>query len=167
MLKKMIYLILIMTFTVSLYSSDQFQTLESRGISFSWRIVGENLEVIVKAKTTGWLSVGFNPSKRMKDADYIIGYIKKGQVFISDDFGIGLTMHTADEKVGGKNNIISSSGTEKDGFTEIQFMIPLNSGDKYDQVIGKGTHKVILAYGLKDDYTSKHVMIGSVEMIIP
>ena len=79
------------------------------------------LRVGIIGKTKGWVAIGFNPSTMMKGADIIIGYVKKGKVKISDEFGTYATKHKSDSKLGGKNNISEAEGFEKNGVTSLYF----------------------------------------------
>jgi len=138
-------------------TSDGFNQAEKDGITFNWKIEGENINIKLKAEATGWVAIGFDPSFMMKDANIIIGYVKDGKTTIEDHFAFTKTKHKKDIELGGKYNISNKSGIEKDGFTEISFTIPLNSGDEKDTVLKQGKmHKVIFAYSDKDDLTSYH-----------
>lgn len=135
--------------------------------TFMWRIdTLQMLHVKLSAPTTGWVAVGFAPSKMMADANFIIGYIdKEGKVYTSDEFGTAPTEHKPDTELGGSDDVAEKSGMEKDGTTMIHFAIPLDSGDKYDQVLKPGgTCKIILAYGAKDDFKSYHKKRTSIEI---
>ena len=84
----------------------------------------------------------------MKDADIIIGYVKDGQVTISDDFGVGVTAHMPDDRKGGTSNVTVVGGSEAGNTTTLEFTIPLKSGDDKDGVIDPGGDtKVMFAYG--------------------
>ncbi len=120
----------------------------------------------MSAKTTGWVGVGFNPSTQMKDANFVLGYVKKGKTSITEDFGNAERTHKADEKLGGTNNATLIGGSEKGGITTIEFSIPLDSGDKNDSVIDPaGKTVVLLAYGGKrDSFKSKHKFRTTIEV---
>jgi len=127
--------------------------------SFSWRFVGEEIEFTMTTPTTGWAAIGFNPSRMMKDADYKIGYVSNGEVFMRDDYGTGNTSHGPDTSLGGSENIRIISGVESQGTTTLVFALPKNSGDAYDTVFTPGeTYKVLLAYGPNgaNNYTAMH-----------
>ena len=56
------------------------------------------------------------------------------------------------------------SGSESGGQTELEFRIPMNSGDQYDKVLSQGTSTtVIFAYGQdgSDDFSSAHAWVES------
>jgi hypothetical protein len=128
-------------------------------ISFTWKVEGKNLNATVKAPTTGWVAVGFDPAVVMKDANVIIGYVQDGEVVIRDDYGDTLFGHRSDLDGGGTDDISNARGKEQNGSTEISFTIPLDSGDECDRKLAPGeTHKVIFAYGPNgaDDFFTVH-----------
>ncbi len=159
-------LVFILTGSFQLYAQDYAHEAKAKNISFNWKIEGSELMVKISAKTTGWVGIGFNPSTQMKDANFIVGYVKSGKPSITDDFGHGERTHKADEKLGGANNATLIGGTEEGGVTSIEFSIPLNSGDKTDSVINpNGKTVVLLAYGGKrDSFKSKHKYRTSIEV---
>jgi hypothetical protein len=127
--------------------SDGFKEVTENGMTLKWKVDGANLKVVVKAPTTGWVAVGFQPSSMMKDANIIIGYVKGNQLFIRNDYGTGNTVHESSLK----ENILEKSGKEADGYTEISFTIPLNSGDSKLKALVPGNEcDVILGYGPND-----------------
>lgn len=140
---------------------------EAAGMKLTLVINGDRVEATVEAPVTGWVAVGFNPSSRMKDADYKIGYIKDGTAFARDDYGNGQVSHAEDTRLEGRSDLISFSGTEKDGRTVMTFVFPVNSGDSKDSVLGPGRHKVLLAASNADNFTGMHRMRGSVDITIP
>lgn len=132
--------------------------LKTDTITFDWTIDGENINIQLSAKTEGWVAIGFNPTKKMKDANFILGYVKNNKVVITDHYGITAHQHKPDKKLGGQENISNMAGQEKDGFTTISFTIPLDSGDETDQVISlDGKTTVLLAYGSgRDSFRTRH-----------
>lgn len=152
----------ILAFLVSManvaQSAEYQHSMTVEKMTFDWSVDGENLAVKLSAPTKGWVAVGFNPTDQMKDANIIIGYVKKGKVKIVDDFGTGASLHKADTKIGGAANVTVVGGTEEGNTTTIEFSIPLNSGDDKDGVIDpSGDTTVILAYGPeRDSFRMKH-----------
>ena len=111
------------------------------------------------APTTGWLAVGFNPSRMMKDASFVLAYVNKGMVFIREDFGTGNTSHRSDLSLGGTEMVKALSFVEEPNKTTIIFSLPLNSNDSYDTVFEQGkTYKMLVAYGKNNakNFTSVH-----------
>jgi hypothetical protein len=147
----------------------RYDSLTTHGITFHWATDRGLLFVKLSAPTTGWMSVGFNPTSMKKDANIIIGYVKDGAVFIQDNFGTTLIGHQSDVSLGGKDNVTDKAGTEANGRTEINFAIPLDSGDKYDRplVVGK-TYPIILAFAPNgvDNFNSMHQLALDTTMTI-
>lgn len=139
-------------------AAEYDHSVEVENMAFSWKVDGENLAVKMEAKTEGWVGIGFNPSEKMKDANYVLGYVKKGKAEIVDEFGTTKTGHKNDTKVGGVENATLISGTEEGGMTTIEFTIPLDSGDEKDGKLEvDGDTVVLLAYGAgRDSFKSKH-----------
>jgi hypothetical protein len=135
----------------------------------SWEFISDEIEFSVTAPTEGWVAIGFNPSRMMKDAHFIIGYVADGQLAVRDDYGTGNTKHASDESVGGTQNVRPISGTEADGITTIVFALPLASGDQFDVEFTQGTsYKVLLAYGANngDNFTGMHRGRTSVDVVL-
>lgn len=133
------------------------QEIEEEGILLRWKVRGRDLELYLEAPTDGWLAVGFNPSNGMQDANFIIGYVKDGEMFLRDDFGTWFSSHDSDESLGGTDDVTPVSGSEEEGVTALAFSIPLDSGDEHDGAITLGEPTtVLLAYGAKDDYRGMH-----------
>ena len=151
-------LIMLVLFTLPLSAMEYQHKLEIKNIQFSWTIEGDLIHVQLSAKTTGWVGIGFDPEKAMSGANIIIGAVKKGNFKVEDHYGNRKRGHDNDEKLGGKNNVINPSGSEKDGVTTISFTLPLDTGDKYDKPIKpEGTSLVMFAYGAgKDSFKSRH-----------
>lgn len=139
--------------------SEGYTTVETEDVVLKWKISEENAEFIVGAPTQGWIGVGFDPSNAMKDANFIIGYVQNGELVIEDHFGEGPFAHKPDRELGGTNDILEYTGSEAETGTEMQFTIPLDSGDSYDTLIEKGgEHVILIAYGpdRSDNFETKH-----------
>jgi len=138
-------------------------------IVFQWRVEndGTTLHVKLSAPTTGWVAVGFDPSVMMKDANFVIGYVENGTGYIRDDFGTGATTHEADSVLGGTSDVTLIDSGENGNMTEIDFSVPMSSGDQYDAVLTQGeTFTILLAYGPSggDDFTSAHQFVRAVSL---
>jgi hypothetical protein len=101
------------------------------------------------------VAIGFNPSTGMKDAKFVLGYVKDGKTTISDEFGTGEIKHEPVEKLGGKTDVTLIGGKAEGGVTTLEFTIPLVAKDtKGGRIDPAGDTTVLLAYGLDGD-TSK------------
>ncbi len=152
----MFTLILLIGFS-SIAGAGDWKTADTDGFYLEWMVDGPNLNVKISTETEGWVAVGFNPSKKMKGANIIIGYVENGTVTIEDHFGSGQFSHRSDIALGGSDDISNKSGTEVNGVTELTFTIPMDSGEQDDSALMEGeTYKVIFAANRKDKITAKH-----------
>jgi hypothetical protein len=140
--------------------TDEYQAKTAGGITLQWKTDTMGfLHVKVKAPTTGWVAVGFDPTIGMQDANIIIGYVSGDTAHIRDDYGSALNAHESDIDGGGEDNVTNKDGTESGGETEITFTIPLDSGDSRDRILIEGNiYLVLLAYGQdsEDNFDSYH-----------
>lgn len=147
-----------------------WQTIEVDGFTLSWQTqAGGNLGVELTGPTTGWVAVGFDPSAMMFEANIIIGYVEDGDTYIRDDWGWQTTSHRADTLLGGTDDVTIIGGWEEGGSTQIQFVIPLDSGDEYDKPLVPGnTYPIILARGPDgaNDFSTYHEFITTAEIEI-
>jgi len=147
--------------------STGFAAVSSVGITLKYKIDEDELHCILSANTSGWIAVGFDPSSMMKDANFIIGYTANGTGFIRDDWGVSNTTHTSDLLLGGSDDVSLISASESNGITELEFKIPLDSGDQYDTILSPDqTYQIILANGDEDDFESYHSVAGFAEITL-
>ena len=134
--------------TTSLLAGTYDHEVTAKDMTFAWKVDGDTLHAKMSAKTKGWVGVGFNPSSKMKDANFILGYVKDGKAEVVDHFGTKATGHGEDSKNGGSDDVTLVAGTEDNGLTTIEFTMPVNSGDKMDGTLNAdGDTMLLLAYG--------------------
>lgn len=133
-------------------------TIAVENMRFNWKLGSDVIHIQLSAKTDGWVGIGFNPTAEMKDANFVIGYVKEGKAKVTDHYGNTKRQHQLDEQLGGTDNIKDISGKEENGSTEIQFSIPLDSGDKNDRpIFADKKNTILLAYGAgSDSFRPKH-----------
>lgn len=114
------------------FGAGDWKTASAAGVTLEWRVDGNDLALRIRAETTGWVVVGFDPEQGMESANIITGYYN-GEVHLRDDRGVNESLHRSDTALGGYNNILDSDGSETDGVTEIEALIPLDSPDVFDK----------------------------------
>ena len=140
--------LLVCLFTTALWAGTYDHEVKAKNMTFAWKVDGDRLHAKMSAKTKGWVGVGFNPSKKMKDANFILGYVKDGKAEVADHFGTKATGHGEDSKKGGSDDVTLVAGTEDNGLTTIEFTLPMNSSDKMDGTLtADGDTILLLAYG--------------------
>ncbi len=125
-----------------------------------WKNDAEHLYMALKGKTDGWLSIGFEPTEWMKDADAIMGWADGdgGKAAIRDEYITGnYGPHVNDTDLGGTNDIQSFGASREGGYTVIEFKRKLDTGDKFDKAFVPGQEvSIIWAMADKSDHDLKH-----------
>ncbi|BAQ35365.1 DOMON domain-containing protein [Dehalococcoides sp. THU3] len=123
----------------------------------------------IKAKATGWISIGFQPvsAKGHTGADFALGGVSNGAAYIYDLWGISKDEHSLDTKLGGTNSILEYGGTESGGYTILEFKRLLVTGDSYDQNIVHGSNNILWAYSDEDGFAAMHTAEGTGKINIP
>jgi len=128
-----------------------------------WYNDDEYIYMAIKGQASGWVSIGFEPTMAMKDADMVFGWVSSGIPTVLDIYSTGaFGPHPPDQQLGGTNDLIETGGSEAGGFTIIEFKRKLNTGDKYDKSFTKGQNiNIIWALGASDSLESPHITRGS------
>ncbi len=141
------------------YDNEYPNMQEFDGMTLWWRNDADYLYLALEGETQGWISIGLAPENGMEGADYLFGYVTGEGVQVWDAYGTAPTgnNHPPDEELGGSNDIVTYAGVEENGTTLIEWQIPLDSGDEYDNVLEPGqSYPAILAYGTDDDFEAYH-----------
>jgi len=128
-------------------------------VEVHWKVEGDDINIAMVGKTTGWVSIGIGYSTAMKDSDMIFGWVRTdGTVQVVDTYSTGPNgPHPPDTEQGGTNDITSFGGKEVNGITTIEFVRKLDTGDTKDNPIPRnGTVKILWAVGGSDSLDSMH-----------
>jgi len=144
-------------------ADKEYSKMQTLGeIEIYSRIDVDRVRMALKAKTQGYVAIGFDPSERMKDADIILGFVKDGKASVTDMFSTGPTgPHPPDDQQGGRNDVTVFGGSKKDGVTIIEFERKLITGDQKDKVIKVGDNKIIWAISEDEAFGGRHTKRGS------
>jgi hypothetical protein len=130
--------------------------ITAKNMTLCWRPDGDRLNLLVRAATDGWVSVGFNATEGMKDAWLIMGYMKDGAVTISEQHGNTPKTHLKKSDLGGTASVTGASGKVKNNETELRFSIPLKPADIEKPINPGGDTMVLLAYGKTKQLAQLH-----------
>ncbi len=139
-----------------------------RTFEVHWKNDAEYLYMAMKANTTGWIAVGFEPTDWMKDAEIVMGYVNNGSAAVQDQYSTGnYGPHIPITQLGGTNSILDSGGKQEDGSTIIEFKRRMNAGDKYNKIFTSG-QIVPIIWGFSDSKSSdvKHIADGKGELYL-
>lgn len=110
-----------------------------------WKSTNEMLYFGLETTTSGWASIGFEPTVRMKDADIILGGVADGDPYIHDMYSTGPTgPHPPDTDLGGTFDIIAYGAQEHAGGTVVECSRKTDTGDAYDTALIPGAEITII-----------------------
>ncbi len=147
-------------------SAEEYGNSSSFGagkFTLHWKVDGEEIRMAMAGQTVGWVSIGFEPSTGMMDADMVFGWVSLSDPSIVDAYSTGIYgPHPPDSELGGTDDIRTYGGREIPGLTVMEFTRKLDTGDSFDKAIPRnGTLKFIWAIGFDDSFTSQHASRGS------
>ncbi len=120
----------------------------------------QELNIVLESPGSGWLAIGFDPTRRMADAKIIIAGFENENFLIEEHYGTGQTSHDKIEETYIKN----SKGERDDELSRTEFVIPLDEESRYDLRKGE-THTVILSYhNSSDNFFQRHTQRTKVEV---
>jgi hypothetical protein len=134
------------------------------GMSLFWQNDAASLYVGLISPGTGWLGVGFSHRTSKPGSNIIIGAVANGTVTIQDGYGVTKELHLPDKT----SSILAFGGSEENGQTTIEFVIPLASSDSQDTTLAPGeTVQVILAYQATwDSFTTQHTSCSMTQITL-
>ena len=140
----------------------------SGSLEIHWKNDNDFLYMALNGQTKGWLSIGFEPSFSMKDADMIFGWVTDDEEIVLDLFSTGaFGPHPPDTELGGSDNILEYGGIEDETNTVIEFNRRLITQDIYDKELQQGqTVDIIWAMGSNDNLDFAHNIAKGTGQII-
>ena len=134
------------------------------GMSLFWQNDATNLYVGLVSPGTGWAGVGFSNRSGKPGTNIILGAVSNGTVTIEDHYGVTKELHLPDKT----SSLLAIGGSETNGETTLEFVIPLASGDSQDVTLVPGqTVAVILAYqATQDSFTALHTTYSQLQITL-
>jgi hypothetical protein len=137
-----------------------FKGSTGKKFTIYWKVVGPDIFIALEVETSGWVSIGIEPTDNLhKNADMIFGWVDdQGMVKVVDAFSPeSQGPHPEDKELGGTTDIKLFGGSEMNGITTIEFVRPLITGDRFDNDIRRRTDtSIIWAYGDVDNWKAQH-----------
>lgn len=115
--------------------------------------------IVMSAKTTGWLAIGFDRTIVMKNSEIIFGYVSGTNQLLSHQYGTSWFTHKPIAKLvkNYKPILTLISTQETNGQTTIEFERPVKTHGKYYKNLNpKKIIDLLYAYGEKDLSVKKH-----------
>src|SRR6056297_2548707 len=108
-MKRILIFLFIVVLSVFIYADGHVNQLESNlvedliytnymetdlGMDIYWEFSENNeLYIAIKAPVSGWISIGFEPSRIMKDAKIIIVGLDEDEVILEEHYGNSMISH--------------------------------------------------------------------------
>ncbi|RQW81223.1 MAG: DUF2202 domain-containing protein [Methanothrix sp.] len=127
-------------------------------LEISWKNDAESLYMALNGSGGGWISIGFEPSEWMKDADIIMGSVQNGRATVLDEYCTGnYGPHENDTNLGGTYDIEQFGGSASGQNTVIEFNRRMNTTDRFDKAFTRG-QAVSIIWAIADgtDENVKH-----------
>eukprot|EP00735_Rhodelphis_limneticus_P013920 TRINITY_DN7885_c0_g1::TRINITY_DN7885_c0_g1_i1::g.23751::m.23751 TRINITY_DN7885_c0_g1::TRINITY_DN7885_c0_g1_i1::g.23751 ORF type:complete len:1216 (-),score=353.74,sp/Q9CXI3/MOXD1_MOUSE/32.74/9e-78,sp/Q9CXI3/MOXD1_MOUSE/33.91/3e-41,sp/Q9CXI3/MOXD1_MOUSE/32.85/2e-12,Cu2_monoox_C/PF03712.10/4e-28,Cu2_monoox_C/PF03712.10/4.2e-34,DOMON/PF03351.12/3.4e-28,DOMON/PF03351.12/1.3e-27,Cu2_monooxygen/PF01082.15/2.3e-26,Cu2_monooxygen/PF01082.15/7.2e-27,SapA/PF02199.10/3.3,SapA/PF02199.10/37 TRINITY_DN7885_ len=122
------------------------RTLSSK-VTLYWDITETTITFGVDGSTTGWVGIGLAPHPTMSGADIYIGWVKDGEVFVTDRYATELSTPPRDAS----SDVYDVKGMEIDGHTYLEFTRNRYTCDSKDWDVNNGeTTHVLWAYNNND-----------------
>lgn len=149
-------------------SENEYTDLQQIGdLQVFTRLEGDYACLAMRAQNTGYIALGIRPENEMQGADVIICAFNGDQAVVTDAFATGPTgPHPPDVSLGGTADIISASGSLKDGWLTCEFKRKLSTGDSRDKDLLPGDNPVIWATGGSADITVRHKTRGYGKLVL-
>jgi hypothetical protein len=149
-----------------IYEGEYAHSTEAGGFQIRWSNDASFLRVGLTSPGMGYLAIGFDPDDRMQGANFVLAAVRSGQLWTRDDYGNGPLTHASDASLGGTDDILAAAGRESEGKTHVEFVIALNSGDRFDKLLTPGTtYDIVISFHeTNDDFDTYHSRRGAGKM---
>ena len=129
---------------------ESTKVLLNGNYNMSWTTTGDSVNFRVRARTTGWVGLGFSANNKgdMMGGDMIIGWVKAGAVTVKDAFA----PRKDTPEVDARQDVFNISGSELHGITELTYSrnITVTACDADDSPLRPGSSRIIFAFGNED-----------------
>ena len=119
-----------------------------------------HLFIALESPARGWVAIGINtPNGGMFGANFIMASVDEdNNTIVLDMYGEGHKAPLLDTIKGGTNDILVFNGSQVNGVTIIEFIMPLNSSDNFDFPLAVNqSADIYFAYNIfSDDFEEQH-----------
>ena len=147
-------LVLLVLFPAPAMAVEYQHSVKAGDMTLQWTLGEQTLDIKLTAKTSGWVGIGFNPTRAMKDAAFFIGAVADGMPKVTQHYGDSAYNHS---KAMSASEFTNVTGREENGLTEITFSLPAVFKDsKFKPIQTNSETLVLLAYATDDSFSAKH-----------
>ncbi|MEP2670879.1 MAG: DOMON domain-containing protein [Cyclobacteriaceae bacterium] len=150
---------------VTVIQNDAWKKAERNGMVFEWKIEGTKLRCKMQAPTTGWVAIGFNTHANLPGTNLIMGAVEQEFYRIDDRYIVAPGNHKSMIQMGVEDQITLKNGSEQQGKTVLEFVIPLQSKDNYHIQLYEGSeYYLLMAFSADDDFNHHSMMRTSIKI---
>jgi hypothetical protein len=143
----------------------QQRSVSKSGMTVNWNCQKNRMFFEMSAKTTGWLTLGFNDTPGIKGAYLLMGRVVDGKAEVVEHYTLQAGDYRPIASLGGTTQVEDVDGVEKNGESTIYFSLPLAVAGKYQKQLVQGKrYHWILAYSREDDFQHHSIMRTAVEV---
>jgi len=176
-MKRILIFLFVVVLSIFIYADGHVNQLESNlvkdliytnymetelGMDIYWEFSeNDELYIAVKAPVSGWISIGFEPSRIMKDAKIIIVGLDEDEVILEEHYGNSMISHRKIEE----KYIENYYGERTEEYSMAEIKIPLNEESRYNTIKPNSKIKTIIAYHSdSDNFARKHSQRDTIEI---
>jgi len=150
---------------LSLAQSSDVNSVTKNEMQVSWSHSNESIEFIMRAPTTGWVTIGFNDKDEITNAYLLMGRIVGDKAELMEHYTVSPGKYKSLLEMGESSSIQYVKGTEADHNTSITFSLPQQARNKYGKNLTKEmTYYLIMAYSVSDDFQHHSSMRTSLQV---
>lgn len=137
------------------------------GMTLEWTIRPQTIRFTIIAPTQGWMAIGLNKEKGLKNTNLIMGYVDQDSIVLDDRFILRPGMHKSVEDLGGISHISNIAGQSSSLGSTIHFDLKRDTRDPFHfDLIPDTAYEVLLAYSIDKDFQHHSVMRTHLKIIL-
>jgi hypothetical protein len=136
--------------------------VSAAGVEFRWTLDGRLLRGCMRARTHGWVAVGFNTQPTPDGARLVMGRVVDGQAQIE----VHRAQPPRHARIAGADHVVRVVGSVQEAsVTRVCFVMPLDPIDPADVTLAAGspTH-LVLAWSHEADFDHHSADRGAVDL---
>lgn len=143
------------------------QIVSKNGMEVRWHFQEKRIFFEMNAPTTGWVTIGFNTSKKIKGTYLVMGNVVKGSPNVVEHYTIAVGNYQPIEALGTESQVKNVQGNQNGKRTFLQFSLPVQPISKYQRNLNKGmSYTLLLAYSQEDDFQHHSIMRTSIHIML-
>ncbi|MEO0895681.1 MAG: DOMON domain-containing protein [Bacteroidota bacterium] len=135
------------------------QELSRYGMTVSWKKEEHGIRFHMKAPTKGWICIGFNDGKGMKDSWLLMARMMNGKAELVEHFTLKPGQYHPISDLGGQEEVREVVGHEEGNYTHFSFLLPFQPASTYQRELTTGkTYDMVMAYSRDKDFQHHSMM---------